>query len=423
MNKDVIILGKGCKYSTDSKETGLNNNVAVIGSTGSGKTCSVIIPRLLNTYDSNLILTDPKGELIAKFAPMFKERGYKVLEINFNEPAKSKLCFDPTAYIETDSDISKLADALSSILPDGHNSDKFWTYSSKMMVELLLRYSLKFVNDCNFHDFLKISREVRAVTTGEFAGLDISSRLDDFARIYPDDGMSICYNNLKDIAPRTLASILISFRAVFSTVFSPEIIDMFEKARTLDIDRFVKNKSVLFITADGQNEGTNAFLNFVYDNILRALMKKADEFSGGVLPHPVHIIMDDFACGACIKNFPQMITTFRSKGISSSIILQDKNQLESMYGMSAAKTIMNNNDTVVYLGGNDIDTASDFSRRLNVPLEDVLYMPVNRVLIFRRGQQPIISERYPIFEDIEFKRVISGTKPESRVLDAADALK
>ena len=60
MRSEQIILGAGSTYSTDCTETQLNNNVIVVGGSGSGKTMSIIEPRLLETVHSSLIVTVSK---------------------------------------------------------------------------------------------------------------------------------------------------------------------------------------------------------------------------------------------------------------------------------------------------------------------------------------------------------------------------
>ncbi len=398
---DRIILGNGYSFSTDSRETGLNNNVAVIGCTGSGKTCSVVIPRLLNTFETNLVLTDPKRELIETFAPMFRERGYNVLELNLDTPSMSDICFDPLYYAETSEDISKLATSIINMIPDGH-ADKFWEYSSVLMTELFLRFVLQFKNHPTFADFLLETRTVEMVErtgTSVVPKLSIAPVLDDFAERHPLHPLTASHRNMHEVAERTMASIFISTRAKLAKVFSSEVEQMFRDKPSLDIDRFINEKSVMFITTDGADEGINAYVNLIYETFLRILMDKAKEYPGGMLPVPVHMIMDDFACGTKMDAFPKMITTFRSKGISSTIILQDESQLISMYDSFGAKTILNNNDTLVYLGGSDVNTARDISERLNLPMEDVLYMPLNSLIFFRRGHKPVITERYRLFED------------------------
>lgn len=76
-----------------------------------------------------------------------------------------------------------------------------------------------------------------------------------------------------------------------------------------------------------------------------------------------------------------------------------------MYGPEDAVTIINNCDTYIYMGGMDLKTCWHISERLNIPLEEVLYMPVGKVVIFRRGQKPIITERYNILENAAYKEI------------------
>jgi len=75
MSKDKIILGENAVYSTDSSQTGLNNNVLVCAGSGAGKTMSVMEPRLLETYNSSLIVTLTKRRLVEKYKSLFAERG------------------------------------------------------------------------------------------------------------------------------------------------------------------------------------------------------------------------------------------------------------------------------------------------------------------------------------------------------------
>ena len=76
--------------------------------------------------------------------------------------------------------------------------------------------------------------------------------------------------------------------------------------------------------------------------------------------------------------------------------------------VKSAVTIINNCDTYVYMGGMDISTSKNISIRLNEPLEDVLYMPVNRVVVFRRGSRPVVTERYHILEDERYQKVTAA---------------
>ena len=120
---------------------------------------------------------------------------------------------------------------------------------------------------------------------------------------------------------------------------------------------------------------------------------------------PVRVLCDDFATGSRILNFPEYISIFREKQISVTMLVQSESQLESIYGCDDAKTIINNCDTYLYMGGMDLKTGHSISERLNMPLDDVLYMPIGKEYIFRRGQRPIATTRYDIMKDKKYQKV------------------
>ena len=55
------------------------------------------------------------------------------------------------------------------------------------------------------------------------------------------------------------------------------------------------------------------------------------------------------------------------------------------------------------MGGMDLETCASLSTRLNIPIEDVMYMPVGQVCVMRRGQAPKITQRYRTAEDPRYK--------------------
>ena len=56
------ILSKNVRMSTDTKITGINNNMLVIGGSGAGKTFFIVKPNIMQMMLNNsFIATDPKG--------------------------------------------------------------------------------------------------------------------------------------------------------------------------------------------------------------------------------------------------------------------------------------------------------------------------------------------------------------------------
>ena len=77
-----LILTEGRTSPLDSWETGLNNNVLVLGCSGGGKTRNHLKPNLLEARGSYVVL-DSKGRLAAEMGPYLQSQGYEVEVIDF----------------------------------------------------------------------------------------------------------------------------------------------------------------------------------------------------------------------------------------------------------------------------------------------------------------------------------------------------
>ena len=127
---DRMILGDGenCVYSSDSNVTGLNNNVIAVGTSGCGKTVSLIEPRLLETFCRSLIVTVTKRRIVKKYAPVMKKRGYQIWDLNFVHPGSSNVGFDPLKNVASFADITFLARSIVLANPQKVKStaDPYW---------------------------------------------------------------------------------------------------------------------------------------------------------------------------------------------------------------------------------------------------------------------------------------------------------
>lgn len=87
------------------------------------------------------------------------------------------------------------------------------------------------------------------------------------------------------------------------------------------------------------------------------------------------------------------------------MLLQSESQLVSMYGEDNATTIINNCDTYVYMGGMDLTTCGLISKRVNLPIDEILYMPIGQSIVFRRGQKPVFTKRYNITDNALYREI------------------
>ena len=181
--------------------------------------------------------------------------------------------------------------------------------------------------------------------------------------------------------------------------------ELFYKKSYFDARSLGKEKTALFIITKNTDKGSKRVCDLLYYNIFNALWELADE-NDGVLPVPVHIIADDFACGSTIPDFASHISVFRGMGISCMLLLQSLSQLEALYGSYDAQTIRDNCDTFVYLGGLNLETCRFFSEYTDIPVTDIVKMRTGQEIVVRRGQEPIIDNRYGIFKDSLYEELV-----------------
>lgn len=120
------ILSQNVRMSLDTRLTKLNNNVLIIGGSGSGKTFYEVKPNLMQR-NSSFIITDPKGEILRSEGEMLKANGYNVKVINLLEMDKSD-CYNPFVYLREETDVVKLVtNIMSNTTPkNATSSDPFW---------------------------------------------------------------------------------------------------------------------------------------------------------------------------------------------------------------------------------------------------------------------------------------------------------
>ena len=423
MKADRMILGEGqnAVYSTDCNETGLNNNVIICASSGGGKTMSILEPRLLGTFNSSLIVTCTKRSIVDKYRDVFLKRGYSVLDLNFVRPTESNAAYDPLAYVSSYSDITFLAESIVKANPrkDNTTADPYWDDASVSLLSALISYVLMTEDNPTFADVLKLNDSLTITEVGSRIETSLDNKFARIAQKDPHCFAVTCWNSFKVLPIKTASCLYGTLNTTIDTIFSPELRKMISSKDKVDFEKIANHKTVLFITTSAVNPTLNCFINMFYAQMFKQLFEYAESLPSGKLPIPVSVLADDFATGSRILNFPEYISIFREKQISVMLLLQSEAQLERMYGYEDAVTIIDNCDTYVYMGGMNLKTCRSISERLNAPLEEILYMPLGQEVIFRRGQRPILTQRYNVLQDKEYHRITQ--EYEKRLQEAEKA--
>ena len=199
-------------------------------------------------------------------------------------------------------------------------------------------------------------------------------------------------------------------RGIMAEKLTPLMFDgarhLIENKRKIKFEDIGTYKTALFVAISDVDRSMDSMIGLFYSQMIHALIELADKSEGERLKIPVRIILDDFATNFCIQDFDKISSQIRSREIYVSIILQSISQLEGLYGRNKAITILNNCDHMLYLGGQDVETARYISDKANKCLNNVLNMPLDEVYLFERGARPQKVKKFNIYQHKEELNVL-----------------
>ncbi|SCY38701.1 Type IV secretory system Conjugative DNA transfer [Lachnospiraceae bacterium XBB2008] len=410
-----MILPDGEYYSLDDMNTRLNNNVLVVGTTGSAKTRTVITPNLLECVGS-YVVTDPKGNLYRKWGSYMEDHGYRVVRLSFIHPEKS-VHYNPLQYVKNTQQIQQLSHAL--VKSSGqYSNDPFWDDTSLMLINSLIAYVTEHYDDesggRNFHKILELLRKAGRECSSS-KNTFLSNKMSMHESTHPGSWAYKQFQNVNQAPEKTFNTIVTTSIAKFCSVDTEELADMM-KDDQIDLRSIGQQKTVVFVEVSDSDRSMDMLINMFFTQTMNQLCTYADEeCENNQLPVPVRFFMDDFATNCRIDNFENMISNIRSRKISVILILQSLSQLDKSYGPSA-HTIIDDCDTLIYMGGNDPETAYSIAVRCNKTIQSVLHMPLCTSWIFRRGEKPFMCRNLEL-DDYLYEHDIAGSEEKEKLKD------
>lgn len=395
-----------------------NQNVLVVGGSGSGKTRFYVKPNLMQMH-SSYVVTDPKGTTLPECGKMLQRGqpivrngeiiGYKPYSIRvFNTIDFDKsMHYNPFAYIRPktrEQDILRTVEVLiANTTGEQKGGDEFWVKAEKLLYTSYIALILTMCpeNEWNFEtliDFVNASecREDESFKNAiDWAFYYLEKWIEkDWEKDEKFAEQNANYSDLIDIevepwraslgrfavrqykayklaAGKTAKSILISC----ATRLAPFSIDRILEITSYDemhLDTVGDELTALFIIVSDTDDTFNFLVAMMYTQLFNLLCTKADNNpdGSGRLKYPVRCLIDEFANIKQIPQFEKIISVIRSRGISASIILQTKSQLKSLY-KDNAETIEGNCDSLLFLGGKEKTTLKDISESLG---KETIYM-------------------------------------------------
>ena len=414
-----LTLTAGRSASMDSWETGLNNNVLVLGSSGSGKTRDFLKPNLLQCVGSYVVL-DSKGRLYREMAPFLRGRGYTVDCLDFTTMGGT-IGYDPLHYVRwrrgrpLGQDVVAIASAL--FPRDDMGSDPFWASAAANYVASYIAYVFEALPDDEWN-------MASVVSVYEQACEGNSEAL--FAELASQDPESYAvalYRRARTTAraEKMHSSIMGIIAANLLPLTFDGALASFRRPRQVDFRDLGRERRALFVTVDDMDRSLAPLTSLFVRQAFSSLCRFADsECPGGRLPVPARFMLDDFA-NLTLPGFDDVLSVIRSREMSCTVICQTVSQLEARYGEAEANSIIGNCDRQLVLGFQDERTARYFSLRAGKTPTTLLETPRGRWWYFERGRRGACEaayglERHPAYGELLDAGVCDGARPAVRVV-------
>lgn len=165
-----IILSKNVKVDMDTWHTGINDNIFVVGGSGTGKTRYFVKPNILQMY-CNYVVIDPKGSVAEECGKAFEKHGYNVSYLNLVKMDKS-MGYNPFEYFRKPEDVQSFVQNLISNTSDKNKSggDEFFVKAEMTwlmaMIYLIMSECRDDENLFNFNTVLMLLQHSQAKEDG-----------------------------------------------------------------------------------------------------------------------------------------------------------------------------------------------------------------------------------------------------------------
>ena len=442
------ILSQNVKMSLNFRRLKLNGNILICGGSGAGKTFYEVKPNLMQMpHNCSFICTDPKGEILRSCGKMLKNNGYSVKVINLLEMEKSD-CYNPFSYIREETDVVKLiTNLISNTTPKGATpSDPFWEKAEGLFLQAIFYYVWLEEPPArrNFETVLQLLGEAEVTEQNKPSRLDVRMKfLEETSKLGSAHPAVKQYNKCMRGAGDTVRSIIISANSRLAFLENKQVLRLLSRDDLnlaeigTGVNRDGETKTALFCVIPDSDKSYNFIIGMLYTQIFQELYYQADFNCGGRLPIHVTFMLDEFANVALPDDYCSLLSTMRSREISSIIIIQNFAQLKALF-KDTWETIPGNCDTFIYLGGNEqsthkyvsellgkgtIDKKSSgetkgrqgsssrnydvLGRELFTP-DEVRKLDNKKCIIFIRGFDPIMDSKFIPFGHPAFDQTADG---------------
>ena len=319
--------------------------VILAAPTRSGKGVGIVIPNCLN-YSDSLVVLDIKGENFDITSGFRAKHGQKVYLFAPFDEAGITHRYNPLEYISDDpaqrlGDIDAIGTALYS---GGNQNDKFWSENAKDLFRGLCLFVLERKNLPN--TFGEILRQ--ASGKGKPLKAYIFEELKKAQDVgHPFSNACIdCLNRVLSNSENTLAGIVATFGTPLLIFQNPRV-DLATSANDFDLREVRRERmSIYFKMPPNKLKEGSVLVNLFFDQLLN-LNTRVLPSQDKSLKHQCLVLLDEMTSIGKVAMIAQAVSYMAGYNMRLLTIIQNKSQLEDVYGKAGALTLLSNHALMV----------------------------------------------------------------------------
>ena len=338
------------------EKTRLNSNLAVYGASGSMKTRSFCMNRILQgvSRGESLVICDPKSELYEKSSEYLRNKGYTVRVFNLVNPENSD-SWNCLSEVEGQELMAQLfVDVIIKNTTGGGKGDHFWDSAEMNLLKALVLYV-----DKGYPPENRNMGQVYQLIT-----LNSETALNSLFEVLPiNHPAKAPYSLFKQASDSVRSGVIIGLGSRLQ-VFQSELIKKITARDEIDLELLGQKPCAYFLVTSDQDSTfdflASLFLSFVFIKLVRYADKNCE---GGRLPVPVHVLGEELTACGTIPDLSRRLSVIRSRNISMSCVFQNLAGLQNRYPLNLWQEILGNCDVQLFLGCTDPLTAEFVSSR------------------------------------------------------------
>ena len=329
----------------------LNRNFAICGSQGSMKSrafARVMALQCIRRGES-VYFTDPKSELYEDLASYFKEEGYTVKQFNLIDLIHSD-AWNCLGEIDDGGLIDVFCDVVIR-----NTTDKFDHFYDNVEMDLLKALCLYVFED--YPPEKKTFPEAYKLLLNKSVEM-----LDSIFERLPDSHPAKGPYRLFSKADKVKGNAVLGLGTRLQ-ILQNKMVQQITSHTDIDLTLPGREKCAYFFITSDQDSTYDVLATLFTSFLSIKLVRFADRTEKRKLPIPVTFILDEFPNIGVVPDFKKKLATARSRGIGMCILFQNIPQMQNRYPDNQWEEILGGCDFSIFLGCNDMTTASYYSDR------------------------------------------------------------